>query len=140
MPLTDQQRDDICAVARSYLGTPWHGQGRNHLGIDCVGIIDRAYIEAGLPLEPSPTTYRGVPSKHMVEFLLRFWRRIPYIEAKAADIVLYGVPWAAHLAILVPPRQDGAGLNGIHCPMGAKAVEARFDVKRGDIRGFYTWA
>ncbi len=140
MSPTQEQRLNICAAARSYLGVPWRGHGRDHLGIDCVGVVECAYIEAGLPLERTPATYRGVDSKLLLAVLHKFWRTIPLEKAGPADIVLYGVPWAAHLAMLLPSPNAAWRFNGIHCPINGKVVESRFDFARGDIRGIYTWA
>ena len=58
--LTDDQRAKICATARSYLGVKWRGHGRDHHGINCTGLVECAYINAGMGVEPMPATYRGV--------------------------------------------------------------------------------
>jgi hypothetical protein len=104
--------------------------------------VERAYIEGGMPVEPLPATYRGVDSKLLVANLRRYCRAlVDQAEALPADIVLYSILASreAHLAVLVPARKPGHPINAIHCPVGGKAVEVRFDAKLGDIRGIYTW-
>jgi cell wall-associated NlpC family hydrolase len=45
-------RGDIVAVARSYVGTPFHHQGRvKGVGVDCVGVIVCVLRELGVPHE-----------------------------------------------------------------------------------------
>lgn len=133
--LTPEQQSRVCAAARSYLGVRWRGQGRDHQGVDCVGIAERSFIDAGLPLRAPPATYRNVDSKLLMQTVHEHFDRVPRSRAQAADLVIYGVPWEAHVAILV----DGDPLNAIHCPAGGHVVEARFDPGRGDIRGVYRW-
>lgn len=139
MPLTDEQRAAICTAARSYLGVKWVGQGRDHDGIDCVGVVECSYIEAGLPLPPTLPVYRNVDSKLLKHVLFEHWRPISRKQAKAADVVMYGVPWEAHVALLVPSPSKLWPLNAVHCPLNRKVVEARFDIARGDVRDIYTW-
>lgn len=44
-------RADIITAARTYLGTPFHHQGRvKGVGIDCVGLIAGVAKDVGLPL------------------------------------------------------------------------------------------
>lgn len=139
MPLTDAQRDQIVAAARSYLGTEWRGQGRDHSGIDCVGLCENAYIEGGVPLARTAATYRGIDSKLLMGVLHRDFERTTLALAKPGDLVVYRLlpTRAAHLVMLMP----GKPFNAIHCPANYKVVEARFDPNpsRGDIGGFYTW-
>lgn len=44
-------REDVLSAAASYIGTPFHHQGRvPHVGLDCVGLIICAYQAAGYSL------------------------------------------------------------------------------------------
>lgn len=139
MSLTAEQRAAICAAARAYLGVPWMGQGRSIHGIDCTGLVECTFIDAGFQVTPAPPTYRGVDSRLLLGQLNRHFDKIPTTSALPGDVVLYGVPWAAHVGILVDSRGQPWPLNGIHCPINGKAVESRFDLKRGHVRGIYTW-
>jgi cell wall-associated NlpC family hydrolase len=134
--LTEDQTAALCRAARSYLGVPWRGQGRDHKGIDCTGLIEMSFVDAGLPVVPKRADYRGVDSKLLVGTLLAYCDRIPAGEEPLpGDVVVYGVPFDAHCALIV----DGRPLNAIHSPMNGHVVEARFDPKRGHIRGIYRW-
>lgn len=38
----------LIAEARKLIGTPWHHQGRNRYGVDCVGMVLLAFRNAGI--------------------------------------------------------------------------------------------
>lgn len=141
MPLIEAQRDAIEAAARSYVGVPWVGQGRDHRGIDCVGVWENAYIEGGMPLERTPATYRGIDSKLLVAVLAKHFRPISHELARHGDLLIYRLfaEREAHMAGLVRAGRKEWAFNTIHCPGNYKVVETRFDPTVGDIKGFYTW-
>src|SRR5690242_19737154 len=135
--LTDDDRKRICVAARSYQGVRWIPHGRSHNGIDCVGLMVMAYRDAGFPVDEGEPNYRGIDSKRLMRMLLNHCARIELKDALPADIVVYEMLDAGHVGILL----DGAngGLNLIHAPAGRPAAEARFDPKRGKLRGVFRW-
>ncbi len=53
-------RNQIVSIARSYVGTPFHHQGRQKaIGIDCVGLLVCVMRECGLNVEDQ-TNYNGL--------------------------------------------------------------------------------
>lgn len=53
-------RKDIVSIARSYIGTPFHHQGRQKgRGIDCVGLLVCVMRECGLNVEDQ-ANYNGL--------------------------------------------------------------------------------
>lgn len=134
--MTGAERASICAAARAYKGTPWRGQGRDRLGIDCTGLIVMAFRDAHFEIDEGTPDYRGVDTKRLVATLLKYCDKFPPGSSPMpGDIVIYGLPQEAHAAIIL----DGDPLNMIHSPMGRAVVETRFDPQRGNIRGFYRW-
>lgn len=139
--LTHQQQRDVCMIARSFKGVPWRGQGRDYNGIDCTGLVTVSLYKAGLKFDEQDIdeliehpTYRNIDPKMLVGKLLKYCDRLhrgaPLV---AGDLVVYGIPHEAHVALIL----DGG--NAIHSPSGKKVVESRFDPKRGNIRGCYRW-
>lgn len=132
-----EERLRICAAARSYLGVPWQGQGRDRRGVDCSGIVVVSFRDGGFPIEEPKPDYRGVDQRRIHEVLPRYFQKLvlPRDGLFPADMVIYGVNEDMHFALLL----DGAPLNAIHCPYEERVVEARFDPRRHKIRGFYRW-
>lgn len=60
--------DDLIAVARSYLGVKWRHQGRNRMGVDCVGLVLCSLAELGIPA-PDMKGYRRTPDPIFVEHI-----------------------------------------------------------------------
>src|SRR6266567_5565799 len=135
--LTPAEQARICAAARAYKGVPWRGQGRDRLGVDCAGLPVVVYRDAGFEIDEGNPDYRGVDTKRLLQILMKYCERLPRdAHPMPGDIVVYGIPHEAHVAMIV----DGIPLNAIHSPLGRKVVEVRFDPTRGNIRRIYRWA
>lgn len=47
--MTPAQRDQVCAIARRWIRTPWHHRARvEGVGVDCAQLLIAVYAEAGL--------------------------------------------------------------------------------------------
>ena len=68
----------VVKIARAYLDTPFHHQGRVNSGLDCIGLIVVAYREAGYFIDDY-VQYRKQPNE--LEF-------ISYVEKNAYKITL----------------------------------------------------
>ena len=106
------QRDLVCAIARLWLGTPYHHMGRiKGAGVDCAMFPLEVYREAGMigeievPYYPhdwmlhrSEEVYLGIVQRHAREILpaVGSWK------PEAGDLVLYhfGRCWS-HGAIVL---------------------------------------
>lgn len=144
MSLTLEQQHAVQAAARSYVGTPWRGQGRDHEGIDCTGFIECSFHYGGMPVDIMDPRYQNVDPALLMRRINQFCDRIPNGAPETiGDVVIYGVPHEAHCALLVDGRgfrmAPRPGLNMIHAPLHQKVVESRFDIARGLIRGIYRW-
>lgn len=137
--MTPEGKARVCAAARSYLGTPWLGQGRSKLGVDCTGLVVMSFRDAGFDVNEGPVDYQKVDPKRLMRVLACHCNPLDAAGGpEAADIVVYRLPDAGHVALLVD--RAGGGLNAIHSPQFEQVVEARFDPKRGIIKGVYRWA
>lgn len=135
--MSPEEKTRLTAAARAYLGTPWLGQGRDKRGLDCTGLCVMTYRDAGFPVDEGPVDYRSVDAKRLMRTLEKHCRPVgPDENLEVGDIVVFRFPDAGHVAILIDGRN---GLNAIHCPQFGEVVEARFDPKRGTIKGFYRW-
>lgn len=135
--MTPLQQEVICAAARSYIDTPWLGQGRSHQGIDCIGVIVMSF-RACFTVDEGRVDYTHLDPARMMRVLLRHCRRLDAGEApQPADAVIYGDPVLGHVGMLV----DGpkGALHVIHSPQGGRVVETTFDPKRGPVMGVFRW-
>ncbi len=132
--MEDNEREAVIAAARSYLGTPYQHQGKAPgRGLDCVGIIECAYREAGMEM-PEHHQYGREP---MGGFLKSTVEKYFVISTNPlpADIMLicyFGYPH--HLAIY-------NNYSMIHANSKTrKCVEHRIDDtwKRMTV-GYYKW-
>ena len=135
--LTAEEQKRVCDAARAYLDVAWRGQGRDHNGVDCIGLIVMAYRDAGFEIDEGVPDYRSIDPKRLVETLLRYCDRLARGELlMPGDVVVYGAPREAHCGLIADGRN---GFDIIHCPMNRAVVETRFDPNRGQIKGIYRW-
>jgi len=110
-------RNNVVAEARSWIGTRWIHQGRDRNGIDCIGlvvVVRRAlgigdYDVAGYPRVPDGT------------FLSHFVRaggvRVPILEIRPADLLLFRVARApCHVGIVTARDGDVIRMTHAHLP------------------------
>lgn len=135
--MSPAEQASVCAAARSYIDTPWLGQGRSRMGIDCCGVPVMAFRDAGFTVEEGRVDYTALDPKRMLATLLKHCRQLDANEKpQAADIIVYGLPQLGHVAILVDGKY---GLNAVHSPQYQRVIEARFDPARGVVKGIYRW-
>jgi NlpC/P60 family putative phage cell wall peptidase len=102
-------RTNIVAIARSWLGTPYHHQASvRGVGCDCIGLVRGIWRELyGREAEPLPAYTRDWAEAHGRETLLEAARRhlveVPRLEARPGDVLVFR--WrrgslAKHCAIL----------------------------------------
>lgn len=102
----EAERDKIIAVARSWIGTPFHDGARlKGIGVDCAMLLAGVWEEAGLiprqqiePYSPQFMLHRDDPL--FENFVRKFARQVE--SPQRADIVLYKVGRSfSHGAIVV---------------------------------------
>ena len=109
------------AAARSYVGAPFHHQGRTRHGVDCIGLVVCAARDAGLALVDR-TDYPRDPNGLLPVELARQFAAVE--SAQAGDILLMrfrGEP--QHVAILA----DATLIHG-YASIG-RVVEHGLDAK-----------
>lgn len=97
MPLTQEQRDKVVAIAESWLGTPYKGWSKvKHHGVDCGQLLAAAYQEAGhlpadIDLPKDYPLFIGLhrASTEYVDLVLRYFREIPEAEVQPGDVVVW---------------------------------------------------
>lgn len=132
--------DDIVAVARSALGTPFRHQGRTAgRALDCAGLLNYVCAEIGIETRDR-TGYPHMPNGELEVALdehaaLGILIRVPVIEMQAGDFVLMhfeGELAARHLGIC-------AGHTLIHAwAVARKVCEHDFDAtwRRRVVRAY----
>jgi NlpC/P60 family putative phage cell wall peptidase len=122
-------RADIVALARGWLGTPYHHQASlKGVGCDCLGLIRGVYAEAcGQPAETPPPYSRDWAEasgrETMIEAAARHLIPVPPENAEAGDVLIFRLrsgAMAKHAGILT---EHSAPLRMIHAVEGAPACE-----------------
>jgi NlpC/P60 family putative phage cell wall peptidase len=103
-----EEREHVIAVARTWLGTPFHDQQcLKGVGVDCAHLLQGVWVEAGLvepfKIEPySPQFMLHSGDERFIGYVEKFAHEIPEDEAQMGDIVLYKIGRSyAHGAIIV---------------------------------------
>jgi NlpC/P60 family putative phage cell wall peptidase len=118
-------RDQVVAVARSWINTPYRHQGRiKGEAVDCGGLIICVCKELGLT-EFDFTNYARHPDGSLDDMCLEHMEFVPPAEAKAGDVVLFRYEKLnSHMAMMTGPDTI------IHAFMARrKVVEHRIDAQ-----------
>lgn len=97
MPLTQDQRAAVVAIAESWLNTPYHPNGLvKHVGVDCCQFLAQVYSEAGLITDLDLGSYSTTAHFHQkvgtYEATIReYANEITEAEVQPGDMVLYKV-------------------------------------------------
>lgn len=124
---------DVVQAARAYLGVRFHHQGRGPNGLDCAGLVVRAYADCGVQLADARGYSRTPHAGMLAEQLKQSFRQVQ--EPQPGDVLLMafaGEP--QHLAIY-------AGRTVIHSyERAGGVVEHRYAlVWQARVRGVYRY-
>lgn len=83
-------REKFLALVRSYIGTPFHHQGRlPQVGLDCAGVVVCAAKECGVGVDDQQG-YARTPANGMLEqAVIAHCERIQLVEVVSGDIMLF---------------------------------------------------
>lgn len=91
--MTTASRSDVCAIATTWLGTPWRHAARvRGVGVDCAQLLIAVYSQAGLIDEFDPPPYAIDHMMHSGEPLFeRLCRQLgrPVDQPQPGDVVLW---------------------------------------------------
>jgi cell wall-associated NlpC family hydrolase len=100
MTLTRQQ---IVAVTKSFLGTPWVHQGRTRAGVDCVGLVVAVARELGVyPPGLIIPPYRTQPDASLLSYFDDHMVALEPRDMQAGSVAVYaygGSPYHAGIII-----------------------------------------
>ena len=95
--------DELIAIARTWLGVPWHHQGRSRAGVDCAGLPECVLREASLL--PAgyrvPANYGRLPVRDELLDVIRRWC-VPAPASTAGALVTIrwpNMPGPSHIGI-----------------------------------------
>ena len=111
----------LLAIAREWLGTPWHHQGAlKGVGCDCAGLVMGVAREAGI-VDVAVSGYPRLPRGHELEsYCDAHMQRVPREAMRPGDVGAFrygGDP--QHLAII---GEQGGRLTMIHAHAPARKV------------------
>lgn len=122
-------RDRVDAIARSWLGTPFHDHARvKGAGVDCAQILLATFEEAGL-IAPTDVGHYSAqfflhsPEERYLAWVRKFADEVPLEQVQHGDIALYFIGQCfAHGAVVVKPGWP----HIIHAHAGGKVVRRAF--------------
>jgi len=103
-------------AARAYLGVTWKHQGRDTIGIDCIGLVVACLRDCGHS-PPDRTDYGRDPNGELVAALTANCAPVP-LQANAIALIRYGTE-RRHVAIV---GSDAHGLTLIHADSHRRCV------------------
>jgi hypothetical protein len=125
-------------IARTYLGTKWAHQGRARHGLDCVGLVVKAFEQYGIR---DVTDYGRDPHDGLLERRIaeQFGPPIPKSQMLPGDVVCMAFPRVVRHVGIISDHPYGLGL--IHTYSSLKRVtEHALDAQWLDrIRYVHRW-
>lgn len=125
--LDDAERARVDAIARSFIGTPFHDHGEvKGAGVDCATLLKcvatEAEVVAPFKLDHySPQFFLHQTAERYIAWVEKFAREIPPDQVKTADIALYRIKGGlcfAHGALITAPGWP----NIIHAHFASRCV------------------
>lgn len=126
--------NSVVAAARSYIGTPFHHQGRlPGVGLDCAGVVVCAYREAGITIMDQ-SGYGRLPSKGLLVIAVEaHCDRIALSAVQDGDVLLFAFrAEPQHLAIYA-----GGNIIHAHAQAGTVLEQSLSGIWRDRLRGVF---
>ena len=117
----------LIAAARRYLGVPFRHRGRTSAGLDCAGLVWRAYADLGLVL-PNVRIYGREPHRNgLQEAMVRALGEPVDRHPQAGDVLLMRFDLEPHHIGIAADYPHG-GLSLIHAHgLAGRVVEHRLN-------------
>lgn len=112
-------------IARTYLGTRWVHQGRARHGLDCIGLLIKAFPGIRDVRDYGRDPHDGLLEKHVAE---QFGPPVPKSSLRPGDIVLMAFPRAVRHVGIVGDHPDGLSLIHTDRSVG-RVTEHRLDAR-----------
>jgi len=142
-------RDRVDAVARTWIGTPFHDHGEvRGAGVDCAKLLKCVFVEAGIIDDfdvgyYSPQFFLHSPEERYLNLVRRFAREIPAARVRHGDVALWKIGLCfAHGAIVVRPGWPEI----VHAHFASRMVRRgrgdtmHLGTKILDLKFFSVWA
>jgi cell wall-associated NlpC family hydrolase len=131
--------EEVLALTRTYVGTPWKHRGRTRSGIDCVGLLISVGKELGLHDYPDDVGYRRLSTgSDLIKPFVEHCDRIPDLnKLRSGDILIMRDTLFPQHVVMV--ADDSGRLSIVHATVHRGAVvEESFtdDWRRKIITGF----
>jgi len=131
----------VVAEARTWIGTPYHHQGREKLvACDCVGLLIGVGEALGQRIVPPAPYGRWPPVEVMAELMMRYLTEVPLAALGPGDVVRINVRrrGPTHAAILAQDRNGR--LTQIHAWAPRREVIEDYPQKAAWVAGYrWTW-
>jgi len=133
----------MVAMARAYLGTPYHHCGRSRHGLDCAGLLVLVAHDMGLSDWDAVDYSQQVRGDHLMAQLERFFERVGDGEQEASpgDVFLFAC-WGnpTHVGIATGEGTFVHAFNDRGTGADGAVVETRLDALwRRMLKGVYRW-
>lgn len=134
-------RSDVTALARRWLGTPYHHRASvRKVGCDCIGLIRGLWRDIYGREPEAPGAYTGdwaeaTGNEALLAAASRHMRPVPVLQARPGDVLIFrmrGGAVAKHAAMLVEDArmihaQEGVPVSEVHLsPWWRRRIAAVF--------------
>lgn len=125
-------------TAQSYLGTPFHHQGRGRHGLDCLGLVTSSLARQGVKVKNEPTGYGQQPFGDLLVRSIEqsgLVARIDFEERRPGDLLVFRIRTEPqHMGIVIEP------FTFIHAIEGGGVQRATLsEAWLNRIVGVFTW-
>lgn len=119
------QRQEIVAVARRYVGAPWVHQGRSDDGMDCVGLVIKVAHELGYIDWDIKDYDRTAAPGAMLAVLQRHLIQVSREKLRPGDLIALRYPTTNHIGIAADYVHGGISIIHAQATRPQRVVENR---------------
>lgn len=110
-------RQDIVAAAKNWVGVPYRHMGRNHYGVDCVGLIIKVAHDVGLTTYDTTNYPKRPKAADLLREMRNYLQQVPKGEAGPGDILVIAAPSSpVHMGVLEVDERGQSWLIHAYAP------------------------